>query len=215
MTVTRGLALLLTVAAAGAFVNASSPADGPAAVSSARLKTISSRVSANGASLVIEASDPVGYVATYPDPLTVVLDFRNVVADGVANSFVGSAKNPIASVVVEPTELVGAPASRVRVALTQPVVHRVRAERNTVVVEFEKGLAKGAYVLPPALGNRRNSSPDAMSALRGASGVEIDPHTVRLADPIATLGLDKTSAVNVPQAERSEEEAEPDAAQRS
>ena len=82
MTVTRGLALLLTVAAAGAFVNASSPADGPAAVSSARLKTIGSRVSSKGASLVIEASDPVGYVATYPDPLTVVLDFRNVVADG-------------------------------------------------------------------------------------------------------------------------------------
>src|SRR5439155_12680640 len=84
MTATRGLALVLTVAAAGAWVNASAPADGPAAIGSARLKTISSRISANGASLVIEASDPVGYVATYPDPLTVVLDFRNVVADGVA-----------------------------------------------------------------------------------------------------------------------------------
>src|ERR1051325_3225727 len=102
MTVTRGLALLLTVAAAGAVVNASTPADGPAAVSSARLKPISSPVSSKGAWLVIEASDPVGYVATYPDPLTVVLDFRNVLADGVANSFVASAKSPIKAVTVEP-----------------------------------------------------------------------------------------------------------------
>src|SRR5579862_3707235 len=200
MTVTRGLALLLTVAAAGAFVNAST-ADGPAAVSGARLKTISSRVSSKGASLVIEASDPVGYVATYPDPLTVVLDFRNVVADGVANSFVGSAKNPIVSVTVEPTDLVGAPASRVRVALTEPVGHRVRAERNTVVVDFDAASKVAAYVLPPG---KNGSTPDAMSAIafRGAAapGVDIDPRTARVPDPIATLGLDKTPAVAVPQA---------------
>ena len=48
-----------------------------------RLKTISARVSAKGASLVIEATEPVAYVATRPDPLTVLLDFRNVGADGV------------------------------------------------------------------------------------------------------------------------------------
>ena len=60
MTVRRGIALLLTVAVAGALVNASATADGPAAVGGARLKTISSRVSQTGASLVIEASDPVG-----------------------------------------------------------------------------------------------------------------------------------------------------------
>src|SRR4029077_8068312 len=108
MTVTRGLALLLTVAAAGAFVNASTPTDGPAAVSSARPKTSGSGVSSKGASLVTGGSDPVGYVATYPDPLTVVLDFRNVAADGVANSFVGRAKNSIASGTVEPSGLAGA-----------------------------------------------------------------------------------------------------------
>jgi hypothetical protein len=54
MTVNRGLALLLTVAAAGAFVNAS-PAP-PAAAAAVQLKAISARVNAKGASLVIEAS---------------------------------------------------------------------------------------------------------------------------------------------------------------
>ena len=37
-----------------------------------RLTTISARVNANGASLVIEATEPVAYVATRPDPLTVL-----------------------------------------------------------------------------------------------------------------------------------------------
>jgi len=183
MTLSRGIALLLTVAAAGALVNASATADGPAAAGSARLKAISSRMSPTGAALVIEASDPVGYVASYPDPLTVVLDFRNVVAEGVANSVVASAKHPIAKVTVEPTELAGAVASRVRVTLTEPVGHHVRAERNTIVVDFDRTAraAASAAVVTPA------SGADAMSA--------IDPQTVRLPDPIATLGLDRKPAV--------------------
>ena len=180
MTVRSGIALLLTVAAAGALVNASATADGPAAVGS-HLKAISSRVSQTGASLVIEASDPVGYVASYPDPLTVVLDFRNVAAEGVSNSVVASAKHPIAKVTVEPTELAGAVASRVRVTLTEPVGHHVRAERNTIVVDFDRMAKTGAVV--PAGG----SSADAISA--------IDSQKVRAADPIATLGLDKLEKV--------------------
>ena len=103
-----------------------------------------------GASLVIEATEPVPYVATRPDPLTVYIDFRNVAADGLA-SFVANAKGPIAGVAVEPVRRVGAPASRVRIALTQPVAHHVRSDRNTVVIDFDKASAKAApYVLPPA-----------------------------------------------------------------
>ncbi len=78
MTVNRGLALLLTVAAAGALVNAS-PAP-PAVAVAVRLKAISARVNAKGASLVIEATEPVAYTTSRPDPLTLLLDFRNVAA---------------------------------------------------------------------------------------------------------------------------------------
>ena len=92
MTATRGFALFLTVAAAGALADASAP---NAAVSTVRLKTISARVSSKGASIVIEASEPVAYTATRPDPLTLLLDFRNVAADDVANSVVADAKSPI------------------------------------------------------------------------------------------------------------------------
>jgi len=176
MTATRGFALFLTVAAAGALVNASVPNAG---ISTARLKTISARVSKKGASLVIEASEPVAYSATRPDPLTLLLDFRNVAADDVANSVVADPRSPIAYVSIEAAETMGTPASRVRIALAQPVAHHVRSDRNTLVIDFDRPSVKAApYVVPPAADNGR--APDAMMALSN----------LRIADPIAALGLD-------------------------
>ena len=97
MTLSRGFALCLTLAAAGALLNASDPAE----TGVGRLKTISARTNGKGAQLVIEANTPLAYVATRPDPLTVVLDFRNVEAGSVANSVKADAKSPIASVSIE------------------------------------------------------------------------------------------------------------------
>jgi type IV pilus assembly protein PilQ len=148
--------------AAGALVSAAGPAERTTAPSAVRLKAISSRVNAKGASLVIEATDPVPYVASRPDPLTVVVDFRNAVAEGVANSVAPSAKSPIAGVEVEPADG-STSTSRVRIALVQPVGHHIRSERNTVVIDFDKPSPKAApYVLPPA---------------------------ARLVDPVEALGL--------------------------
>ena len=162
MTVTRCLALCTTVAAAGALLHASDRPLSPNAT--VRLTTISAKVNGRGASLVIEASEPVSYVASRPDPLTLLLDFRNVGAEGVANSVAANAKSPIASVVIEAAESLGAPASRVRIALAQPVTHRVRSDRNTVVIDFERSSGKVPYVLPPAAAST-GSAPDAMQAL--------------------------------------------------
>jgi len=161
------LALLVTMAA-GALVSAAGPAERATASTGARLKTISSRVNGKGASLVIEATDPVPYVATRPDPLTVVVDFRNVAAEGVANSVAPSAKSPIASVEIEPVAG-DAGTSRLRVALVQPVGHHVRSERNTIVIDFDKPSPKEPpFVLPPA----------------------------RVADPVEALGLTGDAATN-------------------
>ena len=78
MTGTRGFALFLTVAAAGALLNASGAGPGSTSTGNARLKAITVRTTSSGSSLVIEASEPVPYVATRPDPFTVVLEFRHV-----------------------------------------------------------------------------------------------------------------------------------------
>ncbi len=207
MTLTKGIALLVTVAAAGALVNASETAGtavttpAPAAV---RLKAIRSRVSSKGTSLVIEATEPVAYIQSRPDPLTLLLDFRNVGAEGVANR-VASDTSPIANVSVETAESLGAPASRVRVVLAQPVTHHVRSDKNTIVVDFEKPSGKQVpFVLPPS--SAKSGASDAMMALRQDSpAVQTRPEV----DPIASLGLDapvtsqpaaQTSTVAAPKA---------------
>ena len=172
------------MAAAGALRAAGPDTTAP----SARLKTISARVGSKGASLTIEASEPVGYSLTRPDATTVLVDFRNVTMADVANTVVASANSPIANVLVEPYESMGAPASRVRIVLARPVTHRVRSERNTVIVEFEKASAKSApYVTAPAVR-------DAMAAVQasldgGQSGSTPPAATV---DPIEALGLSST-----------------------
>src|SRR5881394_2144915 len=130
MTLNRGIILAAAVTAAGALVHASAPA-GPAPVNAVRLTAISSRVHARGASLVIEATEPVAYVASRPDPLTVFVDFRNVDGNRVTNSVTGNARSPIAGVTVEASDAPTMPGSRVRIDLAQPVGHRVRSDRNS------------------------------------------------------------------------------------
>src|SRR6185295_4871749 len=203
MTVTRGLALFLTVAAAGALVKASGPAAGTPTV---RLKTISARTSGSGASLVIEASEPVAYSLTRPDALTVLVDFRNVTHDEVANTVAGNAKGAIAKVSVEQVESLGAPTARVRIALAQPVAHHARSDRNTVVIDFEKPSAKTPpYVTPKQTTTDARGTLDAMAALQQPqTPPQPTPPQVAAVDPIAALGLDggpSASAPSVPPAQ--------------
>src|SRR5881628_1501765 len=106
---------------AGGLAAASSgeSSNGTATSPVVRLKTITSRATSTGTSLVIEASDPVPYVATRPDPLTLYIDFRNVSAEGLA-SFASKANGPISNVAVEPGDPATGGAPRVRVNLSQP-----------------------------------------------------------------------------------------------
>jgi type IV pilus secretin PilQ/predicted competence protein len=172
--VTRGVACL-SLAIAAAWGAVSHAAAGASKVSEARLTAITSRVNAKNASLVIEASEPVPYVATRPDALTLLLDFRNVGADPVAKLARLEPNSPIAGVAVEATESMGSPASRVRISLARPLAHHVRSDRNTIVVDFDRAADKGApLVMPPA------------SRQLEQLGARIDVPAV---DPIAALGL--------------------------
>ncbi len=102
----------------------------------ARLSTVSAKVGVRGASVLIEASEPVAYVTTRPDPLTVVVDLRNVTAAGVANRVSGPSAFPIAAVTTEDARGAdGAPVARVRVLLAAPAQHQVRSDRNVIHVD--------------------------------------------------------------------------------
>ena len=65
------------------------------------LKRIASRVDGRTGVIAIEASDPVPYVASQPDPRTFVVELRDVVAAGFADGFTADPRNPIAAVQVE------------------------------------------------------------------------------------------------------------------
>ena len=170
MTVTKSVALAFTLAVAGALVHAG--VTGSSTVPTVRLKVISSRADSNGTSVVIETTEPVPYLMTRPDPLTVVLEFRNIDAQGVVNKIVPSAKSPIAAVTVENADALGAPTSRVRIKLAEAVAHRVRSEKSSVIVEFQKANGKSVpYVLPPV----SRDTVQVVDAQAGATGAAADP----------------------------------------
>jgi type IV pilus assembly protein PilQ len=159
VTVIRGIALFLICAVAAVLVGTSGSAESPAAAT-VHLKSITARVTSKGAALVIEATEPAPYITSRPDPLTVQLDFRGVGVEGLSPIATPS-EGLIAGVNVEAGELMGAPSSRIRIALKQPLAHTVRSDRSTVTVNLEKSSDGRPYVMPAA----SRDLPDAMEAL--------------------------------------------------
>jgi len=132
-------ALVATLAASGPGPRAGAGADTPA------LKSISSRLDGTISTVLIEASEPVAYLTSQPDPLTVLVDLRNVTADGLAGQPMAAMLAPIAGVTLEGASAPdGAPVSRVRVRLDRAAKHRVRSSRNTIMVEVERSAANVA-----------------------------------------------------------------------
>jgi type IV pilus assembly protein PilQ len=105
---------------------------------SARLTAISSTAEGRRAAVLIEASEPVAYLTSQPDPSTFVVDLRNVHSTGFANGFTARAGSPVRAVSVEDARgAAGEPLARVRVALAGPLTPRVRSQRNLIFVEID------------------------------------------------------------------------------
>jgi hypothetical protein len=130
----RRYGIALTLTALAAFVAAG---DGRvAAATGARLTAITATDGASPA-VLIEASEPVAYRTTRPDPFTVLVDLRNVATSGYANGFTARPDSPVRSVGVESArDDEGHQVARVRVSLTEPISHRVRSQRNLIFVEL-------------------------------------------------------------------------------
>jgi type IV pilus secretin PilQ/predicted competence protein len=135
----RRYGIALTLTALAAFVPAGHAATG------ARLTAITATTGAAPA-VLIEASEPVAYRTARPDPFTVLVDLPNVAAAGYANGFAARPDSPVANVQVESTrDADGQPVARVRVALSEPISHRVRSQRNLIFVELApEGVGTGA-----------------------------------------------------------------------
>jgi type IV pilus secretin PilQ/predicted competence protein len=105
----------------------------------AMLKKIASRLDDRTGVIAIEATDPVPYIASQPDPKTFVVELREVVARGFADDFTADPRQPFAAVQVESAHAVdGVNITRVRMTLSQPQRPRVRSARNVIYVEAER-----------------------------------------------------------------------------
>jgi type IV pilus assembly protein PilQ len=171
VTATRGIALILTLGALGVVAERRGAAAGGDTSGTVQLRAIAARARTGGASLVVETSEPTPYVTSRPDPLTILLDLRNVDAAGAQNGVgrVTDPESPVASVQIEPAGTGEAPASRIRVSLVEPSPYQVRSERNTIILEVEKPAPRP---VPTGLAAKSERS--------------VAP---AVADPIAALGL--------------------------
>ncbi len=112
----------------------------------ARLTGVSMKTEGPGTTVVIETTEPVAYVAAQPDPLTLLVDLRNVSPGDVRP---GAPSGAVADVAVEPgTSDDGTGVARVRMLLSKPATPSIRSQQNAVIVEF--GGSASARPAPPA-----------------------------------------------------------------
>ena len=125
----RAAALMTALAAGGILVSA--------ATAPVRLVGVSSQDNA----VLIESTEPVAYAVSKPDPLTLLVDLRNVSVSDARADVVRSGS--LAGVKLEQAAAVdGASLARVRVSLTGPAEYRVRSARNTIRVELTASAAQ-------------------------------------------------------------------------
>ena len=118
----RLMAAVAVVAAAGMMPDAAAP-----------VRLVG--VTAQGDAVLIESTEPAAYSVSRPDPLTVVIDMRNVNVSEAKSDV--ARQGAIAGVRLEQaTAADGRAVGRVLVALTRPSEHVVRSSRNTIRVEL-------------------------------------------------------------------------------
>mgnify|MGYP001572772749 FL=1 len=116
-----------------------------------RLVGVSARSDRNGQTVLIEATEPVAYTIKRPDPLTVLVDLRDVAVGAAARRASQLSEGPVRTMSVEELkEPDGGSFARVRLELAAPTPHRVRSTRNTIRVEFARGSAAPAGAETPA-----------------------------------------------------------------
>jgi len=166
--------IAMVLAALGLARDGALSAEGTAV--GARLTAISSTTEGRKAAVLIEASEPVAYLASQPDPSTFIVDLRNVSSAGFANGFSARAGSPVRAVAVEDTSGPdGERMSRVRVSLAEPITPRVRSQRNLIFVEVDAGAptASAAVAAPEPVSLRSlrtEVGPEGISLLLSGTG---------------------------------------------
>ena len=115
-----------------------------AAAPAPRLKSMSSSAGRRITTISIETSDPVAYVTSRPDPLTLFVDLRAVDARDARSALLGPKGIVSGAVIEEATGADGVRVARVRIRLTSPAAHQVRSKRNVIHVDFDSAFPLGS-----------------------------------------------------------------------
>ena len=138
------LLVLAAIWAAGLTPRAFGPAPDPPAAAAPHLKTLSAKAGRRITTVAIETSDPVAYLTSRPDPMTLVVDLREVDAARASRTALG-AKGLVAGASVEQaTGADGVRLARVRIRLTEPAAHQVRSKRNMIYVDLDSAFPLGS-----------------------------------------------------------------------
>ena len=77
-------------------------ASGPPASDGPAVRSISGRVDGGVSTVLIESSEPVAYLTSQPDPLTVFVDLRNARTELLDTGGLGAMQPPVSDVRLEP-----------------------------------------------------------------------------------------------------------------
>ena len=150
-SVRAGGALLLLLA--GLWAAGLTPLDafGPppgapekAAAPAPRLKGMTSSAGRRITTISIETSDPVAYVTSRPDPLTLFVDLRDVDSSGARSALLGAKGIVSGAAIEEATGPDGTRVARLRIRLTSPAAHQVRSKRNIIHIDFDSAFPLGS-----------------------------------------------------------------------
>ena len=148
--------------------------------SSVQLLEVRTRQQAGRLAVVLEASAPMAYTSSQPDPFTVVLDLRHVSTAATVNKLSREGAGPVSGVRFEQTTAAdGVTVARVFVGLVEPGKATVQSARNEIAIEFPEAAAPTV-----AREERGGAAPTA-------------PNTTVTAAPAASGGATATELVSV------------------
>jgi type IV pilus assembly protein PilQ len=180
---------LLLVICAAMMAGARAPLAAGAAADLVTLKKIASRVDGKAGVISIEASAPVAYIASQPDPHQFVIELRDIDARGVADAFSPDPRHPFAAVRVEAGQAIdGASIARIRLQLDRPMRPRVRSSRNMIYVEADRLDRASAVAAVNAVAGPASAIRDVRATSRpGATAV-----TLYATGPLAISGIEES-----------------------
>jgi type IV pilus secretin PilQ/predicted competence protein len=143
--------------------------------------------------VLIEASAPVAYGVSQPDPFTVVVNLRHVSVGDARNDVQrGGALTGVR--LEQASDVDGASVARVHLSLAQPAEYKVRSARNTIRVELSPSTAQTATAnprnpAPKVEADPQAEAPEPMISLEDAlrNGAAITPRDPTPREPITAL----------------------------